>query len=534
MIARKSLFIVISHFLIQFIGWIGIVVLAKLWGSYAPEALGIIGFAMSFLALFNIVADLGFGSAHVKRISEGKDLGTCIGTFATIKICLTGLMVTLVFVFIFIWKNILQRDFYDTTTESIIFVFIAYYIFSNLFFIPLYTFTGTREVAKLKIPSILGRMFKVPLAIIVTLAGVSTLGTTMNIAPAINWPQFLQPLQQFFAAHAVGSLALTYVIDMAVVFFVGMWFLRKYPIKKPSLVFFKSYFSFALPIMLITIIELISTNIDKVMIGYYWTSIEVGYYFSVQQILQFIFILSGAVGIVLFPTISKYHSLQNMSMVRKTTRLAERYISMVVVPVVVFIIVFAKPIINVMLSSAFSPATPVLISLTIYAFVLGLNMPFISLVSGINRPGIAAKIGFAICGTNIFLNYLFVPKDGLLSAFNINGPTGAATATLISALVGFFGLRFAAKRLIGMKFIQTHTPRHVIAGLIAAVVLLLFNSIFLVSRWYHLMVFAGACLLIYLGILYILKEFNKRDLKFFLDILQPKKMLKYISSELKD
>ena len=46
MIARKSLLIVTSHFLIQFIGWIGLVVLAKLWGGFAPHALGIIGFAM--------------------------------------------------------------------------------------------------------------------------------------------------------------------------------------------------------------------------------------------------------------------------------------------------------------------------------------------------------------------------------------------------------------------------------------------------------------------------------------------------------
>jgi len=72
MIARKSFLIIISNFLVQFIGWIGLVVLAKLWGSFAPEALGIIGFAMSFLALFNIVADLGFSQAHVLQTWDMK------------------------------------------------------------------------------------------------------------------------------------------------------------------------------------------------------------------------------------------------------------------------------------------------------------------------------------------------------------------------------------------------------------------------------------------------------------------------------
>ena len=108
MLARKSALIVGTQFFTRFLGWIGLVVLVKLWGGFAPEALGIIGFAMAFLALFNIIADLGFSRAHIKRISEGKDLGTCIGTYVAIKIFLIGLMVTIVFTAIFIWKNVLQ------------------------------------------------------------------------------------------------------------------------------------------------------------------------------------------------------------------------------------------------------------------------------------------------------------------------------------------------------------------------------------------------------------------------------------------
>ena len=173
MIARKSFLIVISHIIVQIIGGIGLVIIAKLWGNFAPEALGIIAFAMSFLALFNIIADLGFSQAHIKRVSEGKDLGTCIGTFAAIKIILIGIMVTIVFVSIFIWKSILQKEFYDATTESIIFVFLAYYIFSNLSLIATVTFTGKKEIAKRSIPSIFGRAFKLPFLIMVVLAGVN-------------------------------------------------------------------------------------------------------------------------------------------------------------------------------------------------------------------------------------------------------------------------------------------------------------------------------------------------------------------------
>jgi len=534
MIARKSFFIVTSRFMLRFIGWIGLVVLAKLWGDFAPEALGIIGFAMSFLALFGILGDLGFSRAHIKRISEGKDLGICIGTFAAIKIVLICVMVTVIFTVIFIWKNIFQGGFFDATTESVVIVFIIYYIFTNLRQIATVTFEGRKEIAKLQITQMF-ESFKAPLFILVSLAGVSIIG--VGISPAVSWPRFLQPFQQFLADHAIGSLAMTYVFAVFVSFFVGIWFLRKYPIKKPSWELFKSYFSFALPIMLISIIGIISVNIDKIMIGYFWTSTEVGYYFTVQQILQLIMILYIAVSTVLFPTLSKLHSNKNFEKIKQTTHLAERYISMIMIPPIILIIVLVKPVINIMLSSAFLPAASTLIVLSGYIFIYSLNVPYSSLIQGVNRPGTGAKIGVAICITNISLNYLFIPRWGLLSPIGISGPTGAAIATVISCLVGFFGLRIAAKKLTGIKLLQSHTPRHIIAGLIMGCVLyfLAFCSpYFPAIHLYHFFMFAGLGLGIYLGILFVLKEFKKQDLDFFLNILHPKEMVKYVSSELKE
>jgi len=473
MIARKSFLVVVSQFFTRFLGWIGLLLLAKLWGGFAPEAMGIIGFSMAFLAIFNIVADLGFNSAHVKRVSEGKDLGTCIGTYAAIKIILIGLMVAVIFGVVYIWKNFFHGGFTDATTESVISVFIIYYIFLNLSQIAIFTFQGRREIAKRQIAGIFENIVKVPLEIFVAIAGVSIAG--VSISPKINWPSFLQSLQKFIAAHAVGSLAMTYVFGVMTTFFAGMWLLRKYPIKRPSLDMSKSYFSFALPIMAISIISIISVNIDKVMIGYFWTSKEVGYYFTVQQILQIFLIISSAIQMVLFPAISEYHSTKNFGEIEEKVHMAERYISMVIIPLIVVVAVFVKPVISIMLSGAFLPAASVLIALTIFAFIAALNMPYFSLISGINRPDIGAKIGVVICVINITLNYLFIPKNGLLSSIGVNGPTGAAVATILSNLVGFFGLRLAAKGLTGIKLMQTNTPRHIIAGLIMAGILYYVN-----------------------------------------------------------
>jgi O-antigen/teichoic acid export membrane protein len=206
---------------------------------------------------------------------------------------------------------------------------------------------------------------------------------------------------------------------------------------------------------------------------------------------------------------------------------------MVAIPLITFVIIFPKPIINIVLSSAFFPAASTLAMLAVYVFVFSLTWPYSSLIIGINRPDIAAKIGVGMCVVNIGLNYLFIPQWGLLSPFGIYGPVGAATATAMSQLVGFVGLRVAARRLTGMKLMQTNTPRHIVGGIVMGIGLYYLNSLIPLVRWYHLIGFALVGIAVYVGVLFIIREFKKRDLKFFLDLAHPVGMLEYIKSELK-
>lgn len=533
MIARKSLWILSSTFILQIIGAIEFIIIIKFWGDFAPAALGTIGLAMSFLAIFNIISDLGFGPAHIKRISEGRDLGTCIGTFATIKITLTLLTVVITLISIYFIKNVFGGEIFDSNVESIIFILLASNVLLNLNSIPMITFTGKKEMVKREFPYIIGTVLGFPLLILIVTAGVSS----ENISSAFIWPDFLQPLQQFIANNALMTLALTYVITMSVILVISLWFLRRYPIKKPTRESFKSYFTFALPLMLLPIISIIISNVDKLMIGYFWSPVEVGYYFAMAAVVNIITIFPSSVSSVLFPTISEFKSKENFSKIKQSIRLAERYISMISIFLVIIIIVLARPIVSIIMSSVFLPAVPVLIILAIFILIECLNSPYNSLVRGMDKPTVLTKIAIVTSILIIILNFMLIPKNGVLSTFKIYGASGAAIATTISALVAFFGLRIASKRLTGMKLWQNHTIRHITSGIIMGLIIYyLAYHTFLIQFifWYHLILFFSLGIFVYLGILFLLKEFNKKDFDFFVDILNPKKMLKYVSSELKD
>jgi len=58
-------------------------------------------------------------------------------------------------------------------------------------------------------------------------------------------------------------------------------------------------------------------------------------------------------------------------------------------------------------------------------------------------------------------------------------------------------------------------------------------KIFYISRWYHLIGITLIGTAIYVGILCILKEFRKEDFIFFIDTINVKKLIDYVSNEIK-
>ncbi len=526
MIAKKSFIIMASNGICSIMGLLVLFIIARLWGDFATEALGVISFSMAFVGTFSFISDLGFGNAHIKKVSEGKDLGTCIGTYLTIKLILTGILVLVVVGSIFIWKYVLHNGFYDSTKESVIYIFLAFYVVLSLSQIPIYTFNAKKDIVKSQISSLTETITRVLLMIGVALAGVSgayvginSLDSGVFISPKYPWPEFLLPFQTFLANHAIGALATTYLLGTSIAFILALIMFRKYPIKRPSKEYAKSYLVFALPMMVVSAFALITWNIDKLMLGFFWAAREVGYYFAVQRISTSLLMFSTAVGVLLFPTISSLHIKKNLKEIGRITRKADRYLSLFLLPLVAYIIVFSHEIIVIVLSNSFEPATNTLRILTVFAFISSLNIPYTSVIVGMNRPKHYAK--FMVIGAlvNIGLNILLIPKNGLLSNYNIVGHNGAALAGLISVLVMYLMLRAASKKIIKNRIIQPRMIIHIISATLMGLVLHFINTQDFATRWYHLIIFAFVGIGIYSGILWILKELKRKDIMMILEAI---------------
>ena len=505
MIARKSVLIISTNILDSILSAVALFFITREIGA---EGYGVVVFAIGFVTLFSIIGQLGFDYAHIKKVSEGKDLGKCIGTFFAIKLVFSGIMSVVLIGFILFWKNVMNRGFESSEHEIAIYIILIYQVIMLITSTFEVTFRAKMEIAKVQISYSLGVLSRV--------------GTTIYVA---------------LAGYGPVALSITYIAGHIVQLIVSLLFFRGYQIKRPSFEYFKDYFMFSLPLIIVTASAVIMTNIDKVLIQLFWSDANVGYYGAAFRISAFINMFTLSLGTLLFPTFSSLHANRDFRGIKKLVSQSERYISMVVFPMVFGILILAVPFVNIFLSRSFSGSIPVLQILPFFALFVALEKPYETNFLGMNQPRIASYRIIIMVVINVFLNIVLIPKDIQLLGLKLAGlgETGAAIATVVAYFAGLIYSRMMAWKLNKIKG-DSRVILHAIAAIIMALILyVIFYKVYtieIIARWYHLLGASFLGLGIYIGILFLLKEFTKKDFDFFLDTLNIKKMLTYVKDEL--
>ena len=506
MIARKSALIVTINLVNGLLGFFALFLIARFMKT--PDfALGVVSFAYSFVGLFAIFSQLGFERAHIKRVSEGKNLETCIGTFATIKITLIFLMTFILFSTIYIWKNVLNRGFETPTHETAVYIMLIYFVLWSLTQIFITTYRAKKEIAKAQIPMLFETVGRVAATVFVIIRG-----------------------------YGVIALACTYVVGEITVLLTAIIFFKGYSFKRPSIKYFKSYIKFALPLIIVVASTKIMINIDKVLIQLFWSATEGGNYFAIFRLSKFLDTATVAIGMLLFPTISELYAKNDIKGIKKLSYISECYLSMIVFPIVFFMIFLAKPIIHILLSNKFYAAVPILQILPLFALLKALEQPYQMKLLGMNLPHFVRNRVLLMVTTNIILNILLIPRDlhtlGDIKLFGM-GPVGAAIATVISYALGLAYTRIVVWRISGITM-NKRILLHAIAATIMSTLLYYLTNILPINRWYELLFMGILGLGIYIGIMILFREFTKKEFELFTDTLNIKKMIKYIKDELRN
>ena len=197
------------------------------------DVYGNIVWIIATLSTLNIVSDLGFGSAHIKRLSEGQNENDCFSTYFTIRFALTMFMAVFVLTVMLLWNDVLEGGM-SPATWNLVILFLLYFIMYDLSYIVIFTFEAKMQTTRAQLILMLDPLIRVPLIIFISLN------------------------------HLADDIAYAYVLASIGVLLFSLFLVKRSELRWVRPTLFRSYLKFALPLSLIAIAGAVTDNLDKI------------------------------------------------------------------------------------------------------------------------------------------------------------------------------------------------------------------------------------------------------------------------------
>jgi O-antigen/teichoic acid export membrane protein len=494
MITQKLVLGYYSRLASQFITMVAGIVVARLAG---PSILGTVAFGMSYVSVFGFVADLGLGSAHVKLVSEGRDLGVCNATFGRIKRILVYTFVGVVILVVLVQYFYYPDAFESPEHVDVILIWLATVALSQLSQIPVSTFSGLTEQAKQDVPAFFQSLLTSALRIAAVLLGLGAIGlSTSNLIGVLL---------------ALVAYSLIY---------------RNYPVGRYDAKLSKDYFRLALPIMVMVFCNTQLENLDKVMLQYFSSSEQVGQYVAGSSVSGIVRTVGSTVGLLFFPLFSSAVARHDFQFIDRTINKFERFTYIVIMPCIILGMIYADHIVRILLGARYAPAAPIVAILTAGMFFYVLNMPYGNLLMGMNRFGLAAVLHIANLILFVSLNALI-----LMHLQVEQRALGTSLALSSSTVVLGYGFRIAVwliRRDVGVW----NRERYLAVGIGTAIAgFYLAKIVGVQTSVASALVFPFGFFAVVYGIFFVTKLADRQDIRMALELVNIRKVFAYVRSE---
>lgn len=381
MLTQKLVLGYFSQLIIRLIMLGAGVVVARIAG---PTVIGIVAFGMSFVSIFSFIAEPGIGNAHIKLVSQGRNIGDCIKTFGVLKTILIVIFTVVVFLYLLIGRLIFNFHLGESQYYYVILIWLVTTVITQFLYIPIDTFMALTQQAKQDIPNL-----------------IQTIVT-----------QTLRILVVTLCASAV-ALSLANLIGTIIVIPLYFYLFRKYPIGKFNKVLAKDYIRLTKLFFMLFLTYTFINYFDKVLLQKFCGSEEVGYYtagFSIGVVIQTI---GFSAGLLFFPTFSSAIAKKDYDYINRTIDKFERFAYLFIMPVVFFLMFYSKVVIEFLLGNKFLASANVLFIILIGGFFSIINQHYRNLLEG---AGFIKEVAFLNLLSLLFfisLNYICVSPQFL-------------------------------------------------------------------------------------------------------------------------
>lgn len=384
---------------------------------YVGEQYGVMMWGWAFISMFNAFSDLGFNSANLRYLSDrGDNHNAYFSTFVVIKIILSLIVAAAGTISVVLSYH---SESMDLESMKVCTIFVIYYLLYNIQTALTVSYDGRMENGKSSI--ILTVEYTIRSIILIVLALINVDPSTLSTA---------------YLFGIIASVAASIV------------FLRHTGLTIVRPVFVKKYAAFAAPlafsIMAIAIIE----YLDKVMIGMYRGSLEVGYYTAAAGVMGAFTVLGTSLNNVLLPHLSK-EARDDKNHTEHTLWMTEKYISILLLPVLVFLMVLGEPIAVVLFGSGYAGSGNILSIQSIHIYVFIFTGLMAQILYSIDRSSVYMKASLIFVVVSLVGFITLIPDSFMGIEMAGLGGVGAASALASAYTVFAIVLIYLVKKDLG-------------------------------------------------------------------------------------
>lgn len=297
-----------------------------------------------------------------------------------------------------------------------------------------------------------------------------------------------------YFSKTAGALLFSYIASVVVLSFAAFYFVKddlKNVFKNFDQEIFKKFFHDSWPLAFAGLFGVFMLNIDMVMLGWWRSPAEIGYYAASQRVVQILYTLPSILASAAFPALSRFIGQNDIEKARNLNERTMAVLYFVAFPLAIGGIVLGTPIIMLLFGVEYLPGV---LTFQIFCATLLINFPGAilgNLILAHNQQRVLFKYLALGAFTNVFFDVLFIPRYGI---------AGSAVATFISQAIYFIPVWRAMKRRSNFR-----TLPYLKKIIVGAVIMGIF------SYWLNFLgvsvvpniIFSGG---VYLSVLLLLKE----------------------------
>jgi O-antigen/teichoic acid export membrane protein len=468
------------------LGFIGRIILVR----YTTQTeYGIYCLALVVISIFVTISTLGLGEGSTRYIAyfrgkkeEGKVRGVISSSIKIAIIASISLAIISFFVSDFISTSIFHTPALSTPIK-IFSVAIPFTVLINVF---IAIFRGFDRVdARVYFNNILRPVLYLLFLIAVVLFGMSFLGVVYAY---------------------VLSIAVTCVVFV-------IYLLKKSPLSvgrnNVTNPMTKELLFFSVPLLAVSMLMMVMSWTDTLMLGYFKTPDLVGLYNAALPLANLILIVINSLGFLYTPIISNLYGKNQIKEMKRTYLILTKWSFLATLPIFFVLFLFPGVVLNLLFGSRYIDAAVALQILSLGLFVGTTTGHNYNTLIAMGKTNTLMHI-FLISGiTNIILNIALIPSLGIIGAA-IASAFAVAMANIIISIKLY---QFSKIHPLTKNYLKPI----IISILVTFIIYIVAKKFLIVTPWTLLVLFV-LFLLIYALLLLLTKSFDNEDVMILLEI----------------